>query len=80
VGGIFYLCCLKDRRNQSELKKKFGYLLLITEECRFSKMDCIGILTLARFLADIARSKAVVFFAYRFRLGYIVLGMDVASY
>ena len=38
----------------------------------------IGIDTL-QILADIARGKAVVFPAC-FRLGYLVLGMDVASY
>jgi hypothetical protein len=53
---------------------------MITEECRLSKKGLyIGIDTW-QILADIARGKTVVFFAYRFCLGYIVLCMDVASY
>jgi hypothetical protein len=43
-----------------------------------AKWGYIGIDTW-QILADITRGKAVVFFAC-FRLGYIVLGMDVASY
>lgn len=46
---------------------------MITEECRLSKKGLyIGIDTM-QILADIARGKAVVFFAYSFRYGCCIL-------
>jgi hypothetical protein len=50
---------------------------LLIQRAKMASVVTLLALTLGRYCPE---SKAVVFFAYRFRLGYIVFGMDVASY
>jgi hypothetical protein len=56
-----------------------GSRLLITMKNIGLANGIIGIDTW-QILTDVTRSEAVFFFAYRFRLGYVVLGTDFASY